>query len=249
VTEVRYGDVEIAAIGAVLADRARCRMLLALDDGRSLPASVLADEADVSRPTASSHLGKLVEAGLLLMEQHGRHRYYRLAGAPVGELLEMMTRLGPTRPVRSLREGNRAAQLRSARTCYDHLAGRLGVALMGSMIERGHLAGGDGVYDPDRAISDTPTGHGRDLDYEVTDPGWEFLVGLGVDVRAGKRPLVRYCVDWSEQRHHLGGRLGRDLLGTFLDRGWVRRREANRSVAVSDAGAEAFERHFGLAAT
>jgi DNA-binding transcriptional ArsR family regulator len=224
------------------------RILLALDDGRSLPASVLADEADVSRPTASSHLAKLVEAGLLRVEQHGRHRYYRLAGAPVGELLEIMTRLGPTRPVRSLREGTRAAQLRAARTCYDHLAGRLGVAVMGGMIEHGHLTGGDGVYDPDRAVEDTPTGHGRDLDYEVTDRGWDFLGGLGVDVSVGKRPLVRYCVDWSEQRHHLGGRLGRNLLGVFLDRGWVCRRDTNRSVAVTDAGADALAQHFGLAA-
>ncbi|HEY2223679.1 hypothetical protein [Actinomycetospora sp.] len=116
------------------------------------------------------------------------------------------------------------------------------------MIEHGHLTGGDGVYDPDRAVEDTPTGHGRDLDYEVTDRGWDFLGGLGVDVSVGKRPLVRYCVDWSEQRHHLGGRLGRNLLGVFLDRGWVCRRDTNRSVAVTDAGADALAQHFGLAA-
>jgi DNA-binding transcriptional ArsR family regulator len=247
VTEVRRGDVELAAVGGLLADRARCRILLALDDGRALPASVLADEAGVSRPTASSHLGKLAEAGLVRVDQHGRHRYYRLAGPLVGDLLEAMMRLGPTRPVRSLREGNRAAQLRTARTCYDHLAGRLGVAVMSSMLDRGHLVGGDGAHDPDRAVEDTPTGYGRDVDYEVTEPGWDFLGGLGVDLRPGRRRLVRYCVDWSEQRHHLGGRLGRSLLETFLERGWVRRREATRSVAVTDEGAAAFAHHFGIA--
>jgi DNA-binding transcriptional ArsR family regulator len=247
-TEVRHGDVEIAAVGSVLADQARCRILLALNDGRSLPASVLADEAAISRPTASSHLGKLVDAGLLLVEQHGRHRYYRLAGPLVGDLLEAMMRLGPTRPVKSLREGNRAAQLRTARTCYDHLAGRLGVAVMGSMLNEGHLVGGDGVYDPEQAVDDTPTGYGQDVEYEVTDPGWDFLAGLGVDLRPGKRRLVRYCVDWSEQRHHLGGRVGRSMLDTFFEHGWVRRRDTNRSVAITEEGAEAFRTHFGFAA-
>jgi DNA-binding transcriptional ArsR family regulator len=238
--------VELAEVGSVLADRARCRMLLALDDGRALPASVLADEAGVSRSTASSHLGKLADAGLVRVDQHGRHRYYRLAGPLVGGLLEAMMALGSTRPVRSLREGNRAARLRTARTCYDHLAGRLGVAVMGSMIDRGHLVGGDGVYRPDEAVADTPTGHGHDLEYEVTDEGRDFLLDLGVDPSPGKRPLVRYCVDWSEQRHHLGGRLGRGMLDLFLERSWLRRRDTERSVAVTDEGAEAFARHFGV---
>lgn len=247
-TETRRGDVEIATVGSVLADRARCRMLLALDDGRALPASVLADEAGVSRSTASSHLGKLAEAGLVRVDQCGRHRYYRLSGPLVGGLLEAMTALGPTRPVRSLREGNRAARLRAARTCYDHLAGGLGVAVMGSMIESGHLAGGDGVYDPERALGDTPTGYGHDHDYEVTTPGWEFLDDLGLTLPEGSRPAVRYCVDWSEQRHHLAGRLGRGLLDLFLDRGWLRRRDAERSVVLTDVGAGAFVEHFGIAA-
>ncbi|MGH3583655.1 MAG: ArsR/SmtB family transcription factor, partial [Mycobacterium sp.] len=127
------GDADIAALAALLADPARCKVLLALDDGRALPASVLADEAGVSRSTASSHLGKLTDAGLLTVQSHGRHRYYRLAGTEVAELLERLGQLAPSRPVRSLREGTNAARLRSARTCYDHFAGKLGVALMGSL--------------------------------------------------------------------------------------------------------------------
>jgi DNA-binding transcriptional ArsR family regulator len=123
------GDADIAAVASLLADPARCKVMLALDDGRALPASVLADEAGISRPTASSHLGKLTDAGLLSVEKHGRHRYYRLAGPEVGELLEQLVRLAPPRPVKSLREGTRAANLRSARTCYDHFAGRLGVQI------------------------------------------------------------------------------------------------------------------------
>jgi DNA-binding transcriptional ArsR family regulator len=126
------GDADIAAVARLFADPARCAVLLALDDGRALPASVLAEEAGVSRSTASSHLTKLTEAGLLSVETHGRHRYYRLAGPQVGELIEQLVQLAPARPVRSLREGTKAARLRSARTCYDHFAGRLGVELMGS---------------------------------------------------------------------------------------------------------------------
>src|SRR4029079_15741561 len=156
------GDADIAAVASLLADPARCTVLLALDDGRALPASVLADEAGISRPTASSHLRKLTDAGLLVVETHGRHRYYRLAGPEVGALVEHLVRLAPSRPVRSLREGTRAARLRSARpwvflreaarsarlrsarTCYDHLAGRLGVQIMGSLLDREVLIGGDG---------------------------------------------------------------------------------------------------------
>src|SRR4051794_17364935 len=145
------GDTDLAALGGVLADRSRARILLALGDGRALPASVLASEAGVAASTASGHLGKLVEAGLLDVEAQGRHRYYRLAGPHVGELIEMLARVAPAGPVRSLREGTRAHALRTARTCYDHVAGRLGVALFGALIESGAVVGGDGRHDPSGA--------------------------------------------------------------------------------------------------
>src|ERR1700761_1042874 len=148
--EAGSGDSDIAAIGALVADRGRCRILLALGDGRALPASRLADEAGVSPATASSHLRKLTGAALLTVETHGRHRYYRLAGPDVGRLIEALQQVAPATPVRSLRQDTRARQLREARTCYDHLAGRLGVTLMRVMLDRGYLAGGDGEYDVDR---------------------------------------------------------------------------------------------------
>jgi DNA-binding transcriptional ArsR family regulator len=240
------GDVEIAEIGALLSDRARCRVLMALDDGRALPASVLADEAGVSRSTASGHLGKLTDAGLLWVEIHGRHRYYRLAGPQVGELLEKLTALAPTRPVRSLREGTRAAQLRAARTCYDHLAGRLGVAVMAQLLAKGYLAGGDGLFHPDPAGTDRISAPGGDVDYALTPAGQEFLDELGVRVPASGRRLVRYCVDWSEQRHHLGGRLGRAVLDHFLAESWIIRRDVGRAVRVTPAGRTALADLFGV---
>ncbi|HET9105109.1 MAG TPA: winged helix-turn-helix domain-containing protein [Solirubrobacteraceae bacterium] len=237
------GDVDLAAVGTLLGDRARTRMLLALGDGRALPASRLASEAGVSAPTASSHLGKLVGAGLLRVEPHGRHRYYRLAGREVGRLLEAMTALAPPAPVRSLREGTRARALREARTCYDHLAGRLGVGLMGSLIERGHLVGGDGRFEPGRADRDRLSAYGRDVDYVLSDSGRDLLCDLGVTVPSGPS-AIRYCVDWSEQRHHLSGRLGRALLTRLLELDWVRRAPGTRAVTVTELGRDTLPRAF-----
>ena len=240
------GDADIAAVASLLADPARCKVLLALDDGRALPASVLADEAGISRPTASSHLNKLTNAGLLTVETHGRHRYYRLSGPDVGELLEQLGRLAPPREVRSLREGTRAARLRSARTCYDHVAGRLGVAVMGSLLDREALVGGDGHYDPSRDSHDALSKPGRDLHYELTDVGRDFLAAIGVEMPTGRRPLVRYCVDWTEQRHHLSGGLGRAVLDRFLSAGWVRRVPRGRALTVTDEGRTALADAFGI---
>jgi DNA-binding transcriptional ArsR family regulator len=240
------GDADIAALASMLADPARCKVLLALDDGRALAASVLADEAGISRSTASSHLGKLTDAGLLSVESHGRHRYYRLAGPEVGELLEQLVRLAPSRPVRSLREGTRAARLRSARTCYDHVAGRLGVQIMGSLLDREVLVGGDGHYDPRRDRHDALSSPGRDIRYELTDAGREFLQGVGVELPTGRRPLVRYCVDWTEQRHHLAGGLGRAVFDRLVSAGWVKRAPRGRALTVTDDGRAALADAFGI---
>jgi hypothetical protein len=180
------------------------------------------------------------------VETHGRHRYYRLAGPEVGELLEHLVRLAPPHPIRSLREGTRAARLRSARTCYDHLAGRLGVQIMGCLIDREALIGGDGRYDPRRDSHDALSSAGHDINYELTDGGREFLVGIGVELPANRRPLVRYCVDWTEQRHHLSGALGRAVLDRTLSAGWVKRVPRGRAVTVTARGKSALADTFGI---
>jgi DNA-binding transcriptional ArsR family regulator len=240
------GDADIAAVASLFADPARCAVLLALDDGRALPASVLAEEAGVSRSTASSHLTKLTEAGLLSVETHGRHRYYRLSGPHVGELIEQLVRIAPPRPVRSLREGTKAARLRSARTCYDHFAGKLGVELLGSLLEQKVLTGGDGRYEPARDTSDALSSPGHDVRYELTDRGRMFLTGLGIEIPSGKRPLIRYCVDWTEQRHHLSGALGRAILDRFLAAEWVKRLPRGRALKVTPEGRTALADWFGV---
>jgi EmrB/QacA subfamily drug resistance transporter len=240
------GDADIAALASLLADPARCKVLLALDDGRALPASVLADEAGVSRSTASSHLGKLTDAGFLTVQTHGRHRYYRLAGPDIADLLERLGRLAPSRPVTSLRDGTRAARLRSARTCYDHLAGRLGVAVMGSLLERDVLVGGDGRYDPRLHPHDSPSNPGHDVDYELTSSGRSFLKDVGIELPSGPRPVMRYCIDWTEQRHHLAGGLGAAVLDRFVSAHWIKRSPRGRAVTVTDRGRAALANCFGI---
>jgi DNA-binding transcriptional ArsR family regulator len=239
------GDTDLAALGAVLGERGRARMLLALGDGRALPASLLASEAGVAPSTASVHLTRLVDAGLVTVTSQGRHRYYRLAGPQVGELLELLARLAPAAPVRSLREGTRAQALREARTCYDHLAGRLGVALMRSLIDTGAITGGDGRHHLEGDGEDRLSAPGRDLDYRLTSDGANRLAQLGVEVPAGGSPL-RYCVDWTEQAHHVSGRVGRALAARLLELGWLRRAERGRAVHVTDAGRDGLERELGV---
>ncbi|MGZ4278924.1 MAG: ArsR/SmtB family transcription factor [Solirubrobacteraceae bacterium] len=244
------GDTDLAAVGALIGDPGRARVLRALTDGRELPASVLAAEAGVAPSTASVHLRKLVDGGLVVAERHGRHRYFRLAGPDIARALEALARIAPEAPVRSLREGTRAHAVRAARTCYDHLAGRLGVALMTGFVDHGVLTGGDGRHERGRARGDRPSAIGRDLDYRLTDDGALRLRNLGVDVDgalAGPRAPIRYCVDWSEQAHHLSGALGTALAARMFELEWVARLPRTRAVRLTDAGRAGLAEQFGVA--
>jgi DNA-binding transcriptional ArsR family regulator len=245
---VEHGDADIASIGALIADPGRARILLALGDGRALPASVLADEAGVAASTASAHLGKLVKGGMLRVERHGRHRYFRVSGPEVGELIEALARISPPAQVRSLKQGSKAQAVRFARTCYDHLAGILGTQLMQALLDRELIAGGDGVFDPGAAQEDRLATFGSDLDYRVTPGGVKELGAFGIDFDAlpPRRPLIKYCVDWSEQRHHLAGSLGAALAARMIDLGWVRTADRSRAVHVSDTGFDGLRERFGV---
>lgn len=235
------GDADIASTGSLLGDPARCRILMALDCGRARPASFLAAEAGIAGSTASVHLSKLVSAGLVSVEPSGRFRYYRLASPEVGELLELLMRMAPARPVRSLREGTRAARLRAARTCYDHLAGRLGVSIMDALVENGFL-------NCDRPASRTVqllAAADRDVDYRLTKSGFELFHSFGVELPA--MPFsVRYCVDWSERRHHLGGTLGRQLFRRLVELRWIQRDSSSRAVELTDVGRRGLNHAFSL---
>jgi DNA-binding transcriptional ArsR family regulator len=227
------GETSFVGVAAVLGDPARARMLTALLDGRALTATELALAAAVAPSTASSHLARLERARLVAIERQGRHRYYRLAGAAVAEALEALNALavlqGDGEPVRT---GPRDPALREARVCYDHLAGTRGVRLFASLCERGLLAGSGEQW-------------------QLTEEGARALGRFGIDLdrlRAGRRPLCRACLDWSERRTHLGGALGAALLDVVFARGWARRERKSRVVTFSAAGAAAFGRAFPLRA-
>jgi DNA-binding transcriptional ArsR family regulator len=244
------GDVDIARTATLFADPARVRVLTALADGRALAASVLAAEAGLSAQGVSAHLARLREAGLVTAERSGRHRFYRLAGEEVAEILETLARFSPAEPVRSLKAGTRAQALRFARTCYDHLAGRLGVAITSALLARGALRSLDGVPSTERRGQDPLSSPLPSHPYALGPNAAEVFGELGVDLDAAgkrRRPLLKFCLDWSEQRHHLAGALGASLAESLRDAEWIERRKpGQRQVRLTGEGAVALREHLGV---
>jgi DNA-binding transcriptional ArsR family regulator len=235
------GDADVAAVGALIAEPSRARILMALQDGRALPASVLAAEAGVAPSTASEHLARLVDGGFVCVERHGRHRYYRLRGRDVAEFLESVAQLAPTAPVRSLRDHTKLAALRRGRTCYDHLAGRLGVELLQALLREQLVDGHDGTFRPD---AERLSARSRDPIYRVTAAGRERFAALGIDADDGV--MVPHCVDWTEQRHHLAGSIAASLTTRMFEFEWLERAPRHRAVHLTDAGASGLVDTFGV---
>jgi hypothetical protein len=202
-------------------------MLVALSGGVALTAGELAREAGVTPQTASSHLSRLVDGGLVTSRKAGRFVYFALGGVEVAELLEMLTGIAAGAGHRRTRPGPHDPEMRRARVCYDHLAGELGVAMLDGLVGRGD------IEDRDGSLSLTPAGA-------------RFVEGFGVDLTAagGRRPLCKACLDWSVRRSHLGGGLGRALMDQVFARGWARRRDGSRIVAFSGPGLAAFTETF-----
>lgn len=221
----------IAEVAALIGDPARTNILAALMDGRALTSTELSYVARVSPQTASGHLAKLTTAELLAVEKQGRRRYYRLASPLVGQMLEgIMAVAGAQTVLRPLRPSRIDEEMRMARTCYDHLAGQLGVALADTLIGRGHLA----------FVQDGG---------EVTESGFAFLSEFGVALDAcqrTRRVFCRPCLDWSERRAHIAGSVGARLCTRALELGWVRRRENTRSLDVTVKGRQGFTQWFGI---
>lgn len=221
---------DIARLAALVGDPARANMLTALMAGKALSAGELAAEAGVSLQTASSHLAKLQGGGLLAVEKQGRHRYYRLTGQDIAQVLEGM--MGLAARVGHLRSqpGPRDPALRQARVCYDHLAGEQGVRLFDSLVQR-------------RLMRQAETG------LILSRAGENFVRDFGIDLDElgrSRRPLCRTCLDWSVRRPHLAGTLGAALLRRLAELGWARREKSSRAVAFSRAGLTRFERQFPL---
>ena len=233
----------LAETAALVGDIARASMLSALMDGRALTATELAHTAGITPQTASAHLARLTEAGLLAMERQGRHRYHRLASPAIAHMLESIMSVaadlgGPERIRRkaNLVVGPRDKALRHARTCYDHLAGEIAVAMTDRMVERGQI---------------DLTADGGSL----TEAGAVFLGHLGVDLdtaaaraarRGGGRVFCRPCLDWSERRPHIAGALGAAICERCLTHGWLRRIEGSRALDVTPSGYLALGKAFDL---
>ena len=215
----------IARIAALVGEPARAEILTALLADRALTATELAGIAGVTKQTVSAHLAKLVDAGLLAVDAQGRHRYFRLAGHDVAQLLESLMGVAFRTGAVRLVTGPREPALRKARVCYDHLAGELAVRAYDALVDRGVLATATGLH--------------------LTNAGADWFARFGIDparAAAQRRAFCRPCLDWGERRHHLGGALGAALLHRVFELRWAKRVESSRVVAFTATGEQAFAR-------
>jgi DNA-binding transcriptional ArsR family regulator len=221
-------EPNIAAIAALIGDPARANILAALMDGRALTISELAGSADIGLPTASAHVAKLEEAGLLASLKQGRNRYVRLSGADVAHTLESLMLLASRTGHQRVRTGPRDPALREARICYDHLAGARGVQLLESMVIRNQLSlSGDTL--------------------KLTKTGRHFIEKFGIEVEkvdTQARSFCISCLDWSERREHLAGRLGAAIFARLIEMKWARRDAESRAVIFNQNGLAAFNETF-----
>jgi DNA-binding transcriptional ArsR family regulator len=224
----------IAGIASVIGEPARAAMLAVLMDGRALTAAELAGVAGITPQTASTHLARLIGAELVTVEKQGRHRYHRLAGPAVAGLLESLMQHATGSVARQCvpRTGPRDEAMRRARTCYDHLAGRLGVAIADALVAQGHVE-----IDDEAGL--------------ITEPGAAFFARIGIASlgasRRSTRPLCRPCLDWSERRRHLAGRLGAAICTHGFPAGWLRRIAGTRAVSITPKRQAAMVKFFGIA--
>ncbi len=221
---------QIAEVAALVGDPARANMLCALLGGRALTATELAFTAGVSPQTTSGHLGKLSAARLIVPMKQGRHRYYRLAGPHVGQMLEGIMNVALTGPPRFQPKSRLDDEMRQARTCYDHIAGVLGVGIAERLVERDFVILGDEAG-------------------EVTPEGADYLTKLGVDLtgaRARRRVFCRPCLDWTERRSHIGGAVGAALAHRCFELKWIERARHSRALSITPAGRRGLSDTFGL---
>lgn len=226
-----HGDADLAEPARLMGEPARAAMLVALLDGRALPASELAAIARVKPPTASAHLARLVAGGLVTDRRLGRHRYFALAGPDVANAVEALQLIAPRRAVTSYSQSATARRLAEARSCYDHLAGRVALDLADALVAEGAISRLD-AGKPGRLLA---TGGPLGARLRIGEVG-----GAGTGGVRSRRPEVRGCLDWTERRPHIAGRLGSHLLAVMLADGWVARVPGDRSLRVTAAGREAF---------
>ncbi len=221
---------DIARIAALIGDPSRANILTALMSGKAVTATELAQEAGVTQQTASTHLSRLDQGGLVRPRKQGRHKYFSLANEDVARVLEGLMGLAAGSGHLRTRTGPKDPALRKARVCYNHLAGDLGIRLFDSLVGRRYLQTRNGGLD-------------------LSETGRAFINDFGIDVDrllSGKVPLCRECLDWSARRSHLAGSLGRAFLNRFEEKGWAKRERATRIIRFSLTAERAFARAFPL---
>lgn len=222
-----------ANVGLLIGEPTRTTMLFALMDGQALTATELARCANVTPQSASTHLARLAKAGLICVEKHGRHRYHRIASPEVARLLESIGQVALSNQSTKVVTGPRDEAMRKARVCYDHFAGRLGVAISDSLIKS------------------------RMIEFEdqsgvVTPKGIKHLARFGMDLsghgtnKRSSRPLCRPCLDWSVRRPHVAGALGATICSYFIDQKLVRRKKDSRVIVLTPNGDKALHEIFGI---
>jgi DNA-binding transcriptional ArsR family regulator len=224
------GDASLSAVASLIADQHRSEMMLVLLGGGPQSGTALADAAGISRSLASAHLRKLVAGGLVQVKASGRQRMYTIASHLVADALEALLLLSPPSEVRSLRQAARSKNLRWARMCYDHLAGVAGVAVTRALAAHELISERDGTF-------------------MLTPQGSAGFAAFGIDIgdlRKRRRPLLRECMDWTEQRHHLAGSIGAALAAEMLRRDWLRSQETSRIVTVTAAGHAGLRNWLGI---
>ncbi|KFM94449.1 winged helix-turn-helix domain-containing protein [Paenibacillus macerans] len=223
-------NTNVALIASMVSDASRSAILNALMDGRFHAAGELARMAGIQPQTASFHLAKMVDAGLIAVEKQGRHRYYGIRNPEVAQVMESLLSIAPPVKIKSLRQSAEEQALRKARTCYDHLAGNLGVSLTQSLVREGILLEGENGF-------------------EVTKNGEAFFENFQIDlnrVKRKRRSFSHKCLDWSERRHHLAGALGHALLDRLLELNWVQRLPNTRAVKITPQGKAGLKETFAL---
>jgi DNA-binding transcriptional ArsR family regulator len=211
---------DASTIASLISDPSRAAILTALMDGRSHPAGDLAYAANIKPQTASFHLAKMLEANVVSLEKQGRHRYYRIENFEIAKALETLLALSPQPKVNSFKQVTENESLRLARTCYDHLAGKLGVKLMDALVDKGYIIE-------------------KSNDILITKDGEIFFESFGIRldfVRKKRRSFVHKCLDWSERRHHIAGALGHELIERFFELQWIERMEKTRAIRITSAG-------------
>ena len=207
-------------ISSLMCEPTRARMLWSLLDGLAYTATELALAADISPTSASNHLTKLLEAGIVKVEVQGRHRYFSFSSPEVAYAIEALANLAKPQTTSPTKKEASPNGIRYCRTCYDHLAGFVGVQLANSLEQKGYVQKSDKIY-------------------QVSDQGWDFLAQMGIgqaDFTNPRRPLARQCLDWSERRPHIAGQLGAVLLNCMLQKGWFKKVQFSRELLVTSTG-------------